>query len=1173
MSALNAELRRKLSGSFDNSASLVYVRTTWAQIDNKPSTFTPSAHNHIASEIISGTFHVDRIPSLNASKINDGVFHADRIPTLEQSKISNLETDLSNKLNKVPLTVNTAAATVAKTSEETVTFINGTLYMVRFVNGNTAASPTLNGINIQLGNTNANTTVFTISGNVVIPMYYDIITNTLQLTGSFRTSDTSETYVTRWNNSSVILGETTTRNKLLMMGADGRWYPIVKGTSSTAANTKTVNEIGFIVNSPIIYCAETTTFAENTSPTASNLYSGASLGSSFAYNANKVSGWISHKPIYLKGTMGEDGLFYLVDGGTTGDGYLTQDLPTNEDGFVYILLGMMYTTTTSFRLLNEHTILEYKNGGIRPYLPTHTHPYLADTHAASGVTTQRITNWDAAHTHAGTTHAPSNAQKNSDITKAEIEARLTGTITTHNHSLHDLSNVNITSPSDGNPIVWNSVTSKWIAASSLGSSANQLSSIYAQDIYMGLTHIGDIFSQIGHTHSYMGLTGNETIAGNKNFSGTIGLGTTSPQAQIEIVTASNDVNALLIRRNNASVGSQARIGFRLSSTAGTQEWARIVAHRVDSSATAELRLETWNGSSMNSGIAIQNDGKVRVHDTILMPVIGTAGTDKTHISLQGVAANDATNENGGSFIEFRTSTSEGYGAYIGGHRRPNGASALIIKTGALNPTESVRVTENKTLIVQSHIYAENNKQVATREWVGQQGFRTDADTNNYLTGVSGSGNGTVTFTRQGLGNLTWDAAHTHDASTITGLGASYRWLTDTYISTWNAKSDAHTHPYLADTHAASGVTTQRITNWDAAHTHAGTTHAPSNAQKNSDITKAEIEARLTGTITTHNHDGMYAGAGHDHPWTHILTTPTTLSGYGITDAVPSNRTVNSKALSANITIDASDVGLGNVTNHAQIKKLASTTQYNVPIWADANGDNLSAGYSVETTLTGGTGALVRADAIKTAIDLKANLASPTFTGTVTATALTVNGNIGMRASTGTSAITHVPGFTAVPTSTRTVVHRTIANFKIDLAMAWGDIKQGTVQQEANDWGGLRHKTPSGYIDFGPANGSHAHIYTDRASFYFNKTLMVDGHGEVFHGGNTDSEITESEIATGTASDLRTISARRAKYAVNNHYAKGVVETRASTNTNIWRGTQTQYDAIGTKDSDTLYFIT
>lgn len=39
-----------------------------------------------------------------------------------------------------------------------------------------------------------------------------------------------------------------------------------------------------------------------------------------------------------------------------------------------------------------------------------------------------------------------------------------------------------------------------------------------------------------------------------------------------------------------------------------------------------------------------------------------------------------------------------------------------------------------------------------------------------------------------------------------------------------------------------------------AYDHSQTTHAPSNAQKNSDITKAEIEAKLTGNITTHTHD-------------------------------------------------------------------------------------------------------------------------------------------------------------------------------------------------------------------------------------------------------------------------------------------------------------------------------
>ena len=42
-------------------------------------------------------------------------------------------------------------------------------------------------------------------------------------------------------------------------------------------------------------------------------------------------------------------------------------------------------------------------------------------------------------------------------------------------------------------------------------------------------------------------------------------------------------------------------------------------------------------------------------------------------------------------------------------------------------------------------------------------------------------------------------------------------------------------------------------------THVTSAHAPSNAQKNSDITKAEIEAKLTGEIATHTH----AGGGAD----------------------------------------------------------------------------------------------------------------------------------------------------------------------------------------------------------------------------------------------------------------------------------------------------------------------
>ena len=56
---------------------------------------------------------------------------------------------------------------------------------------------------------------------------------------------------------------------------------------------------------------------------------------------------------------------------------------------------------------------------------------------------------------------------------------------------------------------------------------------------------------------------------------------------------------------------------------------------------------------------------------------------------------------------------------------------------------------------------------------------------------------------------------------------------------------------------------------------------------------------------------------------------------------------------------------------------------------------------------------------------------------------------------------------------------------------WADIS-GETANSVNGWGGLRHQTNDGYIDFGPANTGHAHIYTDRANFYLNKPLTVSG---------------------------------------------------------------------------------
>lgn len=92
----------------------------------------------------------------------------------------------------------------------------------------------------------------------------------------------------------------------------------------------------------------------------------------------------------------------------------------------------------------------------------------------------------------------------------------------------------------------------------------------------------------------------------------------------------------------------------------------------------------------------------------------------------------------------------------------------------------------------------------------------------------------------------------------------------------------------AGNHAHAGVYEPANANIQA---HVVSAHAPSNAQKNSDITKAEIEAKLTGEISSHSHAG---GGGQAFPVGSVFiavvsTNPATLLGYGTWSAFGAGR--------------------------------------------------------------------------------------------------------------------------------------------------------------------------------------------------------------------------------------------------------------------------------------------
>jgi hypothetical protein len=94
-------------------------------------------------------------------------------------------------------------------------------------------------------------------------------------------------------------------------------------------------------------------------------------------------------------------------------------------------------------------------------------------------------------------------------------------------------------------------------------------------------------------------------------------------------------------------------------------------------------------------------------------------------------------------------------------------------------------------------------------------------------------------------------------------------LLDTYAQTEANLADAVTKKHDA-AHNHSGVYEPANAN---IQTHVTAQHAPTNAQKNSDILKSEIEAKLTGEISSHTHAGG-GGLGYTIQVQALTSAPT-----------------------------------------------------------------------------------------------------------------------------------------------------------------------------------------------------------------------------------------------------------------------------------------------------------
>jgi len=239
-------------------------------------------------------------------------------------------------------------------------------YKIGVAGISTGTTLNLNGLGaIACRRNNGNLTTHLPVGTVVYLTY-----TTISGTGYWVWADydSTESYTVRWN-SSLQAGAEITRYKIVMAGTDGRWYPLTIG--NTTAATKTVASTEFRIESPIVsYYYNGTVAAGATS--SSYWYEGYTMAN-LDYTLNQSTGFSAYMPLYLKGTINSNGNFVLDGAGGVNNDFWTQTLPSTEDGKVYIMIGIMHSTTDTMRLMVNKPIYEFKDGNLRVYTPEHVH--------------------------------------------------------------------------------------------------------------------------------------------------------------------------------------------------------------------------------------------------------------------------------------------------------------------------------------------------------------------------------------------------------------------------------------------------------------------------------------------------------------------------------------------------------------------------------------------------------------------------------------------------------------------------------------------------------------------------------------------------------------------------------------------------------------------------------
>lgn len=169
-------------------------------------------------------------------------------------------------------------------------------------------------------------------------------------------------YQLRTNSTSLTTTDRTRYYRLLFTSADNtHWVPANTQYDNSATSSKTINQRKINPFGRIVYLGNSTSYLADAAVSATAVWDqyAFSLGYSFAKGSALTMTY--PKPVYIKCAPQTDGSA-IIDSTNP----FVQDLPTTEDGKIYIYLGMAYSATNVEMVIN-HPVYWYKDGMVRPY--------------------------------------------------------------------------------------------------------------------------------------------------------------------------------------------------------------------------------------------------------------------------------------------------------------------------------------------------------------------------------------------------------------------------------------------------------------------------------------------------------------------------------------------------------------------------------------------------------------------------------------------------------------------------------------------------------------------------------------------------------------------------------------------------------------------------------------